>query len=520
MNITVIATDTAGNRAEQQFSLPAVNPPANSTNRPPVFTSSPSGPARVDQAWIYLALAVDADGDAVVYSLDSAALAAGATIDANTGRIQWTPRSVGTQVFTVSARDTAGNVGTQRFDLPIVRDNRAPVIESQPSGPVVRGRTWTYPIIAADPDGDPVTLSVDADSLARGVALVGQQVRWTPTAIGTSTITLTASDGRGGQATQVIQVSVLDAPPPSGNPPRFRSLPPKETSLGQAVNYRADAFDPDGTSVRYALTRGPVGMSIHADSGVLSWRPEQLGQAAIEITAIDEAGERAVQAFTLNVIAGSVGNQPPVITSSPRGPAARNLLYRYPVEARDPDGDVLTYTLDADSLARGMTITAAGLIEWLPTAAGQVPITVSVRDALGATTQQSFTLPVLSNAPPQITSTAPQRIELGQTLSYAVTASDPNPGDTITYSASSLAGLTINAQTGTLTYIRRALVALLSPCLLPTISKLAMNKSSSCWWSIPPTTDRRRLMALRERRSSLVLNISGKFRPAIPMVIR
>ena len=452
VNLTVIATDTAGNRAEQQFSLPAIAPPSDTVNRPPQFSSSPTGPARLNQEWIYIALALDADGDAISYSLDAASLAAGATIEAATGRIRWTPRAVGTQPITVTARDTAGNLATQRFELPIVRDNRAPAIDSEPSGPVVRGRSWTYNIITSDPDADTVTLGLDADSRARGVALVGQQLNWTPTTTGPSTITLTATDGRGGQATQVIQVNVLDAPPPSGHPPQFRSLPPKETPLGQPLNYRADAFDPDGTSVRYALVRGAVGMSINTETGVLSWRPEQLGQIAIEIAATDEAGERAVQVFTLAVIAGSVGNQPPVITSTPRGPAARNLLYQYPVQARDPEGDTLTFSLDANSLARGMTITTAGLIEWLPTSADALPVTVSVRDVLGATAQQSFTLSVLSNAPPQITSSAPQRLELGQTLSYTVIANDPNPGDTITYSASTIDELTINPQTGVLSF--------------------------------------------------------------------
>ena len=451
-DITVIATDTAGNRAQQQFSLPSVNNSGSGSNRPPVFASEPIGPARLDQVWIYMALALDADGDAITYALDGASLAAGLTIGASTGRVAWTPRALGNRTIEVQARDAAGNVTTQRFDLPVVRDNRSPVIESQPSGPVLVGRAWSYSVVASDPDGDTVSLSLDAASLARGVTLSGNQVRWTPTATGNQTILVTASDGRGGQATQTIQLTVGPASTASGNAPRFRSLPPKETAIGQPLNYRADAFDPDGTSVRYQLTRGVAGMSIDSESGQLSWRPEQLGQASIEITAIDQAGEMTAQAFTLNVVPANGGNAAPVITSTPRGPAVRNLLYRYPVVASDPNGDALTYAIDAQSQSRGIAIAADGLMQWLPTTAGDYPITLTVRDVHGAVAEQSFTLSVISNAPPQITSPAPQRLDLGQTLNYTVTAIDPNPGDTISYSMDSLAGATINAQSGLLTW--------------------------------------------------------------------
>ena len=451
-DITVIATDTAGNRAQQQFSLPSVNNSGSGSNRPPVFASEPIGPARLDQEWIYMALALDADGDAITYALDSASLAAGLTIVASTGRVAWTPRALGNRTIEVQARDAAGNVTTQRFDLPVVRDNRSPVIESQPSGPVLVGRGWSYSVVASDPDGDTVSLSLDAASLARGVTLSGNQVRWTPTTTGNQTILVTASDGRGGQATQTIQLTVGPASTASGNAPRFRSLPPKETAIGQPLNYRADAFDPDGTSVRYQLTRGVAGMSIDSETGQLSWRPEQLGQASIEITAIDQAGEMTAQAFTLNVVPANGGNAAPVITSTPRGPAVRNLLYRYPVVASDPNGDALTYAIDAQSQSRGIAIAADGLMQWLPTTAGDYPITVTVRDVHGAVAEQSFTLSVISNAPPQITSPAPQRLDLGQTLNYTVSAIDPNPGDTISYSMDSLAGATINAQSGLLTW--------------------------------------------------------------------
>ncbi|MEZ6135208.1 MAG: putative Ig domain-containing protein [Pirellulaceae bacterium] len=450
--IAVVATDSADNTYTQSFTLPAVAPPNHSSNRPPVFTSSPSGPARVAQEWIYLAKASDADGDALTYTLDADSIAAGIMIDANTGRIAWTPSAVGNQAIAVTATDPTGNATTQAFELPVVRINRAPSINSQPTGPVYRGQEWTYAIVTSDPDDDTVALSLDTASQARGMTLTAGVLKWTPADVGTYAVTITAADGQGGTATQAIQLPVSEAPPASGTAPRFRSLPPRETSLGEPLNYRADAYDPDGGTVRYALTQGAVGMTINPDTGLLSWRPGQVGSVEIKITAIDEANETATQAFTIHVVAGGSGNRAPHITSTPRGPAARNLPYQYPVIAEDPDGDQLTYALDADSRARGMTISTVGVILWTPSTANSYPVTVTVTDPLGEQDTQEFTLSVINNAPPQINSSAPRRLDLGQPLPYTVVATDPNPGDTLNYAADNVTGLAINAQTGNITW--------------------------------------------------------------------
>ena len=85
-------------------------------------------------------------------------------------------------------------------------------------------------------------------------------------------------------------------------------------------------------------------------------------------------------------------NQSPIITSTPITLAEVDELYTYQVEATDPDGDTLTYSLDVKP--SGMTINSAtGLIKWTPTAKGDYDVVVKVSDgALDIT--QSFTIVV------------------------------------------------------------------------------------------------------------------------------
>jgi hypothetical protein len=69
-------------------------------------------------------------------------------------------------------------------------------------------------------------------------------------------------------------------------------------------------------------------------------------------------------------------------------------VWSYQVKATDPDGDQLTYSLK--SSPEGMTINAAGLIQWNvpPGFKGSAPVTVSITDGNGGETLQSFTIDI------------------------------------------------------------------------------------------------------------------------------
>jgi hypothetical protein len=101
------------------------------------------------------------------------------------------------------------------------------------------------------------------------------------------------------------------------------------------------------------------------------------------------------------------GNVAPTITSTPVTTAAVGVPYSYDVDATDPNGDVLTYSLV--TAPAGMTINAStGLISWTPTAgqAGPNNVTVRATDPGALFASQSFTVTV--NQPDTITVTKAQ----------------------------------------------------------------------------------------------------------------
>lgn len=100
-------------------------------------------------------------------------------------------------------------------------------------------------------------------------------------------------------------------------------------------------------------------------------------------------------------------NNAPIITSTPIINAAVGIVYTYNVEANDPDGDTLTYSLTESP--NGMTIEATtGIISWFPTAEGNYQVIIEVSDgSLSAT--QSFTVIVSLEA---VTSSRVVMVEL------------------------------------------------------------------------------------------------------------
>jgi hypothetical protein len=105
---------------------------------------------------------------------------------------------------------------------------------------------------------------------------------------------------------------------PLNRPPRFRSHPPADAHPGRPLVYAAEAADPDGDSVTYALVAGPPAMRIDAATGRLAWLPppEAVGTYDVRLTAADGRGGIAEQQFLLHV-AEPPPNRPPVILSSP-----------------------------------------------------------------------------------------------------------------------------------------------------------------------------------------------------------
>ncbi len=150
--------------------------------------------------------ASDPDEDELTYAWS----ADGGDITGTGSTVTWTaPDAPGNYTVTAEVSDGRDGIATEQLTINVLPPNHPPVIESLNTDcPRVRpvGHA-TLECIASDPDNDELTYTWSVDR--GGISGDGATVTWTgPDAYGTYTITITVSDGRGGEASDSIDIIV------------------------------------------------------------------------------------------------------------------------------------------------------------------------------------------------------------------------------------------------------------------------------------------------------------------------
>src|SRR5262249_6458337 len=151
---------------------------------------------------------------------------------------------LGTEAVSLQVADGRGGTAVQNYSITTITPppNRPPVFTSTPFVDANVGTPYSYQATAIDPDGDPVSFSVTSGPPGLVIDPQSGLVTWTPTPaeLGTDNVTLQVVDGRGGMATQVYAIGVLQAP--GNHPPLITSqpvttylLPPPQQAQGGAI---------------------------------------------------------------------------------------------------------------------------------------------------------------------------------------------------------------------------------------------------------------------------------------------
>lgn len=331
--------------------------------------------------------------------------------------------------------------------------NRTPQFVSTAPNAASSGALLRYNALAIDPDNDPLSYDLVVKPTGMAVQSNAGIIVWVPSTdqVGTHDVTLRVSDGRGGVALQSFVIIVAMA----NSTPVITSRPKGPAVVGLPYEYRVTAQDADGDGIVFSLGEHPAGMTIDANSGVVSWTPaaNQVGSPHVDVIASDNRGASTTQSFDLPTVA-TAPNRTPNISSIPRGSIRLGSQYWYAVIADDPDGDPLVYSLPQSPT--GMTIDPkTGLVTWTPSGnqMGAHDVQVKVDDGRGASVTQSFTVTVVNqsnNRPPNITSTPPAVAVVGRAFTYDVVAIDPD-GDPLAYSLDeSPNGMSVSAIAGTI----------------------------------------------------------------------
>lgn len=94
---------------------------------------------------------------------------------------------------------------------------------------------------------------------------------------------------------------------PINNPPVIYSTAVVDAKVAVLYEYTVTGHDPDGDTLQYSITSSTLGMSIDAQTGLISWTPivDQVGTQSIIVVATDPGGLTATQSFDITVEAAA-----------------------------------------------------------------------------------------------------------------------------------------------------------------------------------------------------------------------
>lgn len=397
----------------------------------------------------------DADGDALVWS--ATGLPDGLSINPGNGQITGllSYTSAGSHTVVVTLTDsTGGPAGTQTFSWTVTNVNRAPDFTGAATNieQTIAEGAGLVPVVAVDLDGQSLTYTMAGGTLPEGISLNGNgsfSGTASYAAAGTYTVSIRATDPEGAYDATGLTIAVLN----TDTVPTVDPVSTQNSTENQTISLQVTGRDTDGDTLTYSAAGLPPGLAIDPYTGRITGTLPYDAAGTYTVTvavADDTGGHTGSGAFTWNV---ANLNRPPAFTDAPTNTAqsvneAQGLTA---LEATDPDGQSLTYSLVTGTLPPGIGLSPNGSFSGTATyqATGTYQVTIRTADPDGGADTTTLTITVGNvNTHPALAPLSSRSNREGDSVSFPVTGTDVD-GDTLTYSATGLPpGVSINPATG------------------------------------------------------------------------
>ncbi len=368
--VQIIAADSRGGQADDEFVLDILSATEDADNLPPrlvapVFDqiAEVDVPFRLDVSDVF----EDLDGDVLSFAVRG--LPTGLFFDETTSSIVGFPTELDTGSYNIEivAFDGNGGRASDEFFLDVILEQNTtgnlppvlilPLIDQRISiGDLFR---LTLDDIFEDPDGDPLSFAVAGLPTSLFLNPDTNTIVGTPTIgdLGSFVIEVTAFDGEGGSTFNRFFLDVLPAGAVSeenNDPVLIAPLFDLTVEVGTPVSSSiADRFeDPDGDELTFAVSGLPTSLVLDPLTNTVIGTPTtaDVGSYVVEVSAFDGRGGSDAEEFLVTVLAPGVseGNSDPLLVApflDQTLETGDSVLVRLDDHFLDPDADPLEFVV-------------------------------------------------------------------------------------------------------------------------------------------------------------------------------
>ena len=284
-------------------------------------------------------------------------------MNTSTGLISGTLPAAGTSVFTVTATNSSGT-GSANVTLTVNSASGVPAITSATTASGTVGSSFSYQITASN---SPASYSATGLPSGLSVNTGSGLISGTPTAAGTSSVTVNATNSSG-TGSAVVTLTIGS----STGVPVITSATTAGGLVGSGFSYQIIGSH---SPTSYGTVGLPNSLWVNTSTGLISGTLTPVGTSTFTVTATNSSGTgSAIVTLTVSSTLGV-----PSITSAMTATGTVGSSFSYQITASNSPA-----SYSATGLPSGLSVnTGSGLISGTPTAAGTSSVTVNATNSSG-----------------------------------------------------------------------------------------------------------------------------------------
>ncbi|MFZ4856966.1 MAG: PKD domain-containing protein [Desulfuromonadaceae bacterium] len=432
--VQAVAEDTSGNTSASEARISVFVEKAN--NRAPLLGALAASYTVAEGSSLTIPVSgSDPDGDTVVISaatLPTSVPHSSFNAASGNGAFTFSPdySQAGSYSVTFRAVDPSGMTDQKTAEITVSNFNRPATIttESLPNARV--DYPYNTTIVASDPDGDPLAFNLVQGPTGMTINSMSGAVTWRPaiSTIGSHTVTVAVSDGKGGSDTRQFTLQVPDSIPPS----IFLSAP-KEAIPGASFTVVATATDNVGVSLVTIAVTGQTSVDLttapYEHPVTLPGALPAGATVTITATAKDADGNSSSSSVKIKIVAAPDIVNPTVTLTAPAAVTAGSTVTLGAVATDDQGIARLDFSVDGSAIgsAGPATPTIKYQVPANTATAAIIKFSVTATDFSGNSTTaqaQSTVVEIPDMTPPVINLSVPATIAVGSTLPITLSAAD------------------------------------------------------------------------------------------------